>query len=182
MRRIAVDLEATCWEDEPYSPDMETIEIGAVDLRTGETFETLVRPVIRPDLSPFCVELTHITQAMVDAAPPFREALAAFVEWSGLDFAWYSWGDYDLTQLTRDVLRYHPQVHHRVAWSLGRHRNAKRMYERLTGNRARGLGRTARRYGITFEGDQHRALPDALVVAKLINETLRRRRPAAVCR
>jgi inhibitor of KinA sporulation pathway (predicted exonuclease) len=42
-----------------------------------------VRPSEHPTLDPFCVRLTGISQAQVDAAPPLAAALAAFEAWLG---------------------------------------------------------------------------------------------------
>lgn len=78
---LVIDLEATCADDGSI-PDneREIIEIGAVlvetaGLTTVEEYQSFVRPVQHPVLSPFCTELTTITQAEVDAAPLFPEVL-----------------------------------------------------------------------------------------------------------
>ena len=79
MRYIIVDLEATCWEG-MRSPDMETIEVGAVALAgpagpvEGE-FGAFVHPVVRPALSDFCRRLTYIHQEDVDEADLFPVGL-----------------------------------------------------------------------------------------------------------
>ena len=68
--------------------------------------QTFVRPVLHPRLTPFCVELTSIRQAEVDAAPGFAEAaaaLGAFV--GGLAAVWCAWGDFERQQLTREADR-----------------------------------------------------------------------------
>ena len=46
-----------------------------------DEFRTFVRPVRHPTLSPFCTELTGITQADVDAAPAFPAVVARFHDW-----------------------------------------------------------------------------------------------------
>ncbi len=61
---------------------METIEIGAVLVRATTLAveaesQTFVRPVRHPVLTPFCTELTGITQAMLADAPAFPEAMEA---------------------------------------------------------------------------------------------------------
>src|SRR5204863_480349 len=74
-RYLVVDLEATC-DDHHALPreDSEIIEIGAV-LVDGATlepqgeFQSFVRPVVHPRLTPFCTQLTTITQADVVRAP-----------------------------------------------------------------------------------------------------------------
>ena len=79
MRYVIVDLEATCWE-KGTSPDrQEIIEIGAVSLDSNvgpasEEFACFVRPIIRPFLSAFCVQLTGVRQEDVDQAEFFPVA------------------------------------------------------------------------------------------------------------
>lgn len=83
---IVVDFEATCWQEDGRRGDEEIIEIGCVKMDRSthallDEFQTYVRPRRNPKLSTFCTQLTGITQADVDAAPPFPSALASFVDW-----------------------------------------------------------------------------------------------------
>ena len=112
---LVTDLEATTddgGDDERAVPrdEMETIEIGAVLVRANTLaveaeFQTFVRPVRHPLLTPFCTRLTGITQEMLADAPVFPEAMAALREamlvgrWG---VVWGSWGLFDQTQLRRD--------------------------------------------------------------------------------
>lgn len=109
-RILVVDLEATCSDDGSITPDdMEIIEIGACwTTETGvvlERFQHLVKPLIRPTLTPFCKKLVGITQEEIDRAPSFpvaAAALAAFVDESkGDDAVWMSWGNYDFNRAPR---------------------------------------------------------------------------------
>src|SRR5262249_50105945 len=68
MRTVVFDLEATCWDTPRPRDAMEIIEIGAVALHPvalepADEFTSFVRPVVNPQLSPFCTALTSITQA-----------------------------------------------------------------------------------------------------------------------
>ncbi len=85
---LVIDLEATCDEGDGLPAiDMEIIEIGAV-LATAEgsvldQFQALVRPVVWPQLTPFCRQLTNIQQADVDGAelfPAVAARLASFAQ------------------------------------------------------------------------------------------------------
>ena len=110
---LIVDLEATCWEmqrapngDSQSIHNMEIIEVGcALATRKGNLLDAhsfLVRPTRNPVLSDFCMELTGITQSMVDAAPTLPEAIEAMNAWLGDlpdDFIWCSWGNYDRLHL-----------------------------------------------------------------------------------
>ena len=83
---LVIDLEATCDDGDGLpASDMEIIEIGAVwatvEGSVLDTFQALVRPVVRPQLTPFCRQLTNIQQADVDGAelfPAVAARLASF--------------------------------------------------------------------------------------------------------
>ncbi|GET88919.1 phosphotransferase, putative [Leishmania tarentolae] len=72
---VVLDFEATCKEGKRIA-DAEVIEFPMVlvDPRTAEPvaeFQRYVRPVKNPVLSPFCTQLTGITQGMVRDRDPF---------------------------------------------------------------------------------------------------------------
>jgi len=68
---LIIDLEATCWDDRPpRGQESEIIEIGVciMDAKTGKISRNegvLVKPQYSK-VSPFCTELTFITQQMLD--------------------------------------------------------------------------------------------------------------------
>jgi inhibitor of KinA sporulation pathway (predicted exonuclease) len=174
---LVVDLEATCDENHRIPrEETEIIEIGAVLVDAGslapvEELQTFVRPVHHRTLTPFCMRLTTIRQADVDAAPRFAEALAklrAFIGKRAVRLA--SWGAYDRDQLARDARR------HGVALPFGAgHLNIKEAFARLAGE-GRGLGTVAalRRVGLAFEGTHHRGIDDARNIARLLPYALGR--------
>lgn len=166
-----VDLEATTSNDGSFPrEEMETIEIGAVwvnaeTLELGETFQTLVRPVRRPILHPFCTELTHITQAMVDAAPLFPQAWAEFRKaWDNYPGAVFcSWGGYDKKQLLQDC------GYHRLSYDLPEHINLKAAFsERQKLKKQLGMAQALEKCGLPLVGTHHRGLDDAVNIAKLL--------------
>ena len=113
----ALDFEATCWDTDRAKQrrEAEIIEFPTVLYRVvgdgrnshlervGE-WRAFVRPTLNPTLSPFCVQLTGISQAQVDAAQPLVDVLPAHAEWlhaavGGADQAcviFVTCGDYDL--------------------------------------------------------------------------------------
>ena len=112
---LVIDLEATCDEGDGLpASDMEVIEIGAVwataEGTVLDTFQALVRPVVRPQLTPFCRQLTNIQQADVDGAelfPAVAARLASFAQRHQAPGAtWGSWGQFDAKQLARDCERH----------------------------------------------------------------------------
>lgn len=83
---LVLDFEATC--NTVNAPDYphEIIEfpavlVSSISKTVVDTFQSYVRPEINPTLSNFCVELTGITQATVDAADTFPVVLKKFEEW-----------------------------------------------------------------------------------------------------
>ncbi|XP_026796870.2 3'-5' exoribonuclease 1 [Pangasianodon hypophthalmus] len=81
-----VDFEATCEENNPRHFIHEIIEFPVVLIDTHtleivDSFQEYVKPQLNPQLSDFCVELTGITQKMVDEADPFPRVLRRVVAW-----------------------------------------------------------------------------------------------------
>jgi len=79
---LVIDLEASC-DDRGSIPhqDREIIEIGAVmvkvqDFTPVDEWQSFVRPIRHPMLTPLCTRLTSIQQSDVDSAPRFPEAVA----------------------------------------------------------------------------------------------------------
>jgi len=169
---LIIDLEATCSNDQSVPrTEMEIIEIGAVLQDTQSfgiqsEFQTFVRPVRHPQLTPFCMQLTSITQAQVDAAPPFPEALAALVQWLAQfpDPLFCSWGNYDRNQFQQDC-RYHGVPY---PFSSG-HLNLKAEFARTLGlKRELGIDAALRQLGLQFEGTPHRGIDDVRNIARII--------------
>lgn len=174
---LVVDLEATC-DDRHLIPrgENETIEMGAV-LVDGASLKVIaeqtifVRPILHPDLTPFCTQLTSIEQHMVDDALLFPEAIARLVAF-GTRALFCSWGNYDRNQLAADCAL------HDIPMPFSDHWNLKEAYAYRAGSR-RGLGTLAalRRIGIEFEGTHHRGIDDARNIARLLPMILGREQP-----
>lgn len=176
---IVVDLEATCDRGRqlPRS-EMEIIEIGAVvaDVSSGVSsseFQCFVRPVRHPQLTPFCEELTSISQRDVDGAAPFPEAILGLVAWSqSLQLDVYaSWGMFDQTQMKRDC-RFH-----QTPFPLpSRHLNLKQLFSKALGTRrSYGMAGALRLVGLDLQGTHHRGLDDARNIARLLPYALGRK-------
>lgn len=168
---LVIDLEATC-DETPTIPrhEREIIEIGAVLVRTQDLvidseFQTFVRPIVHPKLTPFCTQLTTIAQGDVDHAPTFPDAIAALTRFiAGRDALFCSWGEYDRNQFELDAARHRTALPFRE-----RHLNLKWMF------RGKGVGDAFRRLGLAFEGTQHRGIDDARNIARLLPWILGRR-------
>ncbi|MFU2936880.1 exonuclease domain-containing protein [Pseudomonas sp. SP16.1] len=168
---LCVDLEATCDSSPGFEQFMEAIEIGAVmlDLAKGEPvaeFSSFIRPTIKPLLTPFCMELTTITQRDVDSAPGYLDVLAAvndFLQPFGDEWLWCSWGNYDRNQLIKDG-----QLHG-LAPLLppARHINLKRCFAKEHRSKMVGLRQAARQLQLEWVGTHHRGIDDARNVGQV---------------
>ena len=170
---LVIDLEATTDDGGWPVADMEVIEIGASlvtrEGREVDHFQRFVRPQRRPQLTPFCRQLTHISQANVDTAAPFTEVWASFERWLGHHReqlqAWVSWGDYDRQQLAQEWQQ------HGLASLLRALRtvNGKQGVAKAGDlQRPRGRNSALQMAGMHFCGQQHRALEDARNTARLL--------------
>jgi len=165
---LVVDLEATC-DDLGAVPrhESEIIEIGAVlvdghSLRTVGELMTFVRPTLHP-VTPFCTQLTTITQDDVDAAPGFVDAAARLAAF-GRGALFCSWGNYDRNQLAADSAR------HSIEPPLsGPHWNLKDAFRRARGSQRRfGAHGALEALGIAPTGTHHRGIDDARNIARTL--------------
>ena len=170
---LVIDLEATTEEGGWPIEEMEIIEIGA-SLVNGkgheiDHFQRFVRPQRRPHLTRFCRELTHINQGDVDGAQALPLVWQQFERWLEPHRprlqGWSSWGDYDRRQLQQDWLSHGIESH----LTQVTHLNLKRRFADVRQlSRPVGLHTALQLAGITFSGQQHRALHDARNTARLL--------------
>ena len=174
---LVIDLEATTDDGGWPITDMEVIEIGASlvnrEGREVDHFQRFVKPRRRPQLTPLCRELTHITQANIDGAAPFNDVWAQFERWLGhyqprLE-GWISWGDYDRKQLLQE---WQANAVHSLLATVP-HLNLKQRFAKARQlKRPMGLNSALQLAGLQFSGQQHRALEDARNTARLLPLTL----------
>jgi inhibitor of KinA sporulation pathway (predicted exonuclease) len=134
-----------------------------------DDFQRFVRPLRRPLLTPFCRQLTHITQANIDGAAPMTEVWPLFERWLGQHQprleGWASWGDYDRKQLELEWQR------HGLSSALATtpHLNLKQRFAKARRlDKPLGLNGALQLAGLQFHGQQHRALEDARNTARLL--------------
>lgn len=173
MNFIIYDIEATCWEGTVPGTTAETIEIGAVKMDgygdVLSSFQRLIRPVIHPQLSHYCQQLTNISQVDINRAREFPEVIEDFQDWIDIwdkDYLLCAWGNFDFKMLQRDCER------HRLddEW-LDPFLNLRRQYYELKRlRRPRGLKKSVLMEGFEWTGDHHRALADAQNLAKLFRK------------
>lgn len=169
---LVIDFEATCCDQGSVPREhMEIIEFGAVMVEAASfkpvsEFQCFVRPVRHPKLTAFCTNLTSIRQQDVDSASTFQAAVGQFKAWlyQYANFAFCSWGDYDLKQLRQDC------DFHDVPYPISApHINVKRVFsERQALSKKPGLGQAMQMAGLSFSGTHHRGIDDARNIARLL--------------
>ncbi|GFT77271.1 ERI1 exoribonuclease 3 [Nephila pilipes] len=105
---LVLDIEATCDSptnvDPPEIIEFPVLKVNAETFETESVFHSYVRPVVNPELTNFCTELTGIIQGMVDDEPEFKEVYQNFLQWlekehilkPGVKFAFATCSDPDL--------------------------------------------------------------------------------------
>ncbi|QWD65925.1 exonuclease domain-containing protein [Polynucleobacter sp. MWH-Aus1W21] len=172
---IIVDLETTGLD----SGRDQIIEIGAikVDLDTGEVidqFQTLTKPDdvygffddedediedsdVEPDrLDPFIVELTGITDEMLEGAPSNPEAVEAFFQFAGDLQIWAYNAGFD-----SKFLNNHTEEHRPLKDVLAL---ARRAFPELENHK---LSTVAQQLNVSVEG-AHRAIADCLITKEVL--------------
>lgn len=153
----------------------ETIEIGAYEVNAygevGRAFSRLIQPILHPQLSHFCRQLTHIEQDDIDRARDFPRVIEAFQHWIDLDDGPYilaAWGSFDEQQLRQDC-----NLHRLDDYWLDPSINLKTQYRELRNlPKKRGLASAVRHEGFEWTGEQHRALDDAENTVKVFRKLL----------
>jgi inhibitor of KinA sporulation pathway (predicted exonuclease) len=141
--------------------------------RIIDEFDTFVRPTRYPALSAYCTKLTSITQADVDAAPAFPQALASFIAWMGNpdECTFCSWGALD-----RFLLR-QACMFHRLPFPFDdEYINIKPAFSEIFSGRGVSMEGAMEIMEIPQSGRAHRGIDDARNVAKLWRAILRERR------
>jgi len=88
----------------------EIVEIGAVKLNenrdmVGE-FSELVKPQIYHEMHYITSKLIHLQMEQLEKGKPFVEVMTKFLEWSGEDCMFCTWGPLDLLELQRNMEYY----------------------------------------------------------------------------
>lgn len=170
---LVIDLEATTDEGGWPVTEMEIIEFGAVIVNNEgveqDHLQRYVKPLRRPLLTSFCKDLTHIKQSDITSAAPLNSAWPEIERWLQAYqprlAGWASWGDYDRIQLLQqlEALKLTSLVQELP------HRNLKHEFMHCRQHsRPLGLKKALQLSGLSFQGQQHRALNDARNTARLL--------------
>lgn len=171
---IIVDVESTCWEGSPppgQASDIIEIGITRLDTATGERFDKrsiMVRPS-RSTVSPFCTQLTTLTQADVDAGVSFEAACKLVLkDYTTKERAWASYGDYDRKQFERCCMAASTQSPFGAS-----HINVKTLFALARGLKHEvGMAAALEMIGAPLEGTHHRGGDDAWNIAAILSSLL----------
>jgi inhibitor of KinA sporulation pathway (predicted exonuclease) len=171
---IVVDIECTCWDTTPPpGQEQEIIEIGICRLKpaTGERLDKrsiLVKPE-RSTVSPFCTQLTSLTQAQVERGIAFAEACAILEkDYRTRKRVWASYGDYDRQQFERQCAA--RGVSYPFSAS---HLNVKTLFTLVCQRRHDvGMAQALQLLNLPLEGKHHRGHDDAWNIALILHKVL----------
>lgn len=169
---LVIDLETTCWENKAVeNQESEIIEIGisVIDVAKRErvSSESIIVKPERSTVSPFCTQLTTITQEMVDEGISYAEACKILREkYDSRNANWASWGDFDRKQFKRQE-QYTP-------YPFGdRHLNVKNLFALQHQLEAEvGMPNALKILGWPLHGTHHRGVDDANNIAAILMNCL----------
>lgn len=175
---IVVDIEATCWKNEPPpNEEQEIIEIGVcpIDIASGDVLEKesiLVKPE-RSRVSEFCTQLTTLTQEQVDSGVSFDKACSLLRDkYIAHQRIWASYGEFDKNQFQRQCERRSL----RYPFS-NRHINVKTWLALMYAlEREIGMEKALERLNLPLEGTHHRGGDDAKNIARILSKLMENQR------
>jgi inhibitor of KinA sporulation pathway (predicted exonuclease) len=171
---VVVDLECTCWGEEP--PDghkMEIIEIGicTYDRKTGDICDKesfYVKP--QSQISEYCTTLTGITPELIKKeGRPLNEVINSIQKRYPLKgCAWASWGDFDRIHFIKECTQKNIPYPFRDT-----HLNVKLLYALFKGkDKGISVGEAIVDSGMEFEGRPHCGSDDAFNIARILKSLL----------
>ncbi|XP_033107547.1 3'-5' exoribonuclease 1-like [Anneissia japonica] len=190
---LVCDLEATCVFPRQQDWEPEIIEIGAIlldrQLERISAFQRFVCPEVNGILTPFCRELTKITQRDVDRAYSFPDVYDDLLEWmrdNGLklkperqNFTFVTDGIFDCNQYIRNQCKLSKLKFPKWAKSFSnikKHFNYVLPHMKRTDRRSNSITDMMEKLKIPMDGQLHRAIDDAKQVVKIM-KGLRELRP-----
>ncbi|KAI0225932.1 3'-5' exoribonuclease 1 [Lamellibrachia satsuma] len=172
---LVIDFEATCQENTTdYRHEIIEFPIVVIDThkcQVTEEFHSYVKPVVNPSLSEFCIELTAITQEMVESADTFPDVLTQVETWmeqqgfvKPCKFAIVTDGPWDMSRFMKlqcEISKL-PFPHWARQWI-----NIRKTFSNMYKCRRTNLASMLENLGMTFEGHQHSGIDDARNIARI---------------
>jgi ERI1 exoribonuclease 3 len=176
-----LDFEATCWNNNEVSKqDMEVIEFPSVLYKVEKhsckhefisEFSKYVRPTIHPLLSPFCTELTGITQEQVDSADPIEIVYQQHIDWltahvpADAEILFATCGDWDFKiQFPQELKRKGLSKHAHYKQFI----NVKTEIENMYGGKVGGMVAILNKLKLPLIGRHHSGIDDTRNIATIV--------------
>lgn len=177
MNYIVFDLE---WNQSPAGKKyanskipFEIIEIGAVKLneerKIVDCFQCLIKPQVYNWIHENIHEVIHVNYRDLRRGKPFSQAVEEFFKWCGEEYAFFTWGNQDLTELQRNMKFYNilellpgPVKYYDLQ------KIASNYYD--DGTLRRALEYMVDKCGIEKKKGFHRALSDAYYTAEILKK------------
>ena len=179
MKYIVVDFEmnpvSSTYKEQKAVCTNEIIQIGAVLLDENyeerDSFQTYVKPHFSEELRRSIVNLTGITDDMLQFAPGFSDALKAFFKWCnhcGDNVQIIQWSENDYSQIVGEIL----QKQYTLTESEKRLMTGWYDFQQEYGEVIGAEHKTSLSYAVMltgeeFEGKRHDALHDARNTARI---------------
>ncbi|CAD5125677.1 DgyrCDS13879 [Dimorphilus gyrociliatus] len=173
---LVLDFEATCDDKVSIQPqeiiEFPCIKVNAQTFESEKVFHRYVKPVYRPQLTPFCTELTGIIQDMVENENNFIEVFKDFDIWMKEEllekeksFAFVTCGDWDLKTMLPSQCRTSNcnKPNYFNSWI-----NIKRSFSDVTGTWPRGMIPMLRQLKLKHEGRHHSGIDDCRNIANIL--------------
>eukprot|EP00759_Apiculatamorpha_spiralis_P031602 PhF_6_TR33492/c0_g1_i1/m.48832/K18416/THEX1, ERI1; 3'-5' exoribonuclease 1 len=178
---LVIDFEATCDEGVGLDYPHEIIEFPCIALCpntldvVGE-FHTYVRPILQPQLSPYCKKLTGIEQRNVMNAPDMQQAMILFDAWVQETPELRVTDPRNVTVVTDSPCDIGKFLHLHILRDQVKVPKYMRRWINLRNVFKKGMGRSPngslvdilREFGLEFEGTHHRGVDDARNVCRLM--------------
>lgn len=176
---LFLDLEMNTWKNVSGDLSSEIIEIGAVlmdeKLRIIDTFSELVRPTLRKKLSPYCLRLTGIDKKKLYSALSLDQVIVNFDNWID-DYneikTVFSWNESDYRQVLRECAA--KEINTGLISILEeRYLDFQKIFGKEFDWPTCGLNDAMKVFSIKQSGRAHRALNDAMDLARLYKKMVR---------
>lgn len=179
---MVLDFEATCEHNKQIKPQeiiefpLVVVDINKKQIIPNEWIQVYIKPIFHPILSPFCTELTGITQVMVDQGVSFPQAMKEIVKFlvergymNGQKFIFLTCGNWDLEYMLPEQAKLSRVKVHSCfrKWI-----NVKHEYDKFYNQRSRGMVQMLNSLGLELVGRHHSGIDDCRNIANIVVKML----------
>lgn len=184
---LILDFEATCASPTPANFKQEIIEfpclVYSLEIESlTAMFHEYVRPVYNPRLTPFCTQLTGISQWTVDSGEPFPNVWRRFLEFLAdlcladppSSFIFLTCGDWDLGRMLPRQLELSgiepPDTYGSSSVDFGSWINVKKAFAEFYGKpRVGGMLEMLHELDMQVEGRHHSGIDDCRNISRIVS-------------